>query len=195
MKRRAIATGRTALSACEVTNLRHGDRAICVQPQDVIAFLRRRLYKPILQLMRFGATPQKLAWSIAVGVVIGINPLLGSTTLLALAAAYVLQLNLVASQLGNHLMYPFELLLFPVFIRLGNVLFHTPGLPLSLASIGAEVKQHPWDTTRLLWRWEWHALVVWAGFACAAAPLLQWLLRPLLERMLSGLRDEPTVEK
>ena len=161
----------------------------------MIAFLRRRLYDPILQLMRFGATPQKLAWSIAIGVVIGINPLLGSTTLLALAAASVFRLNLVASQLGNHLMYPLEILLFPVFIRLGNWLFHTPGLPLSLAAVGAGVKHHPWDTTRQLWRWEWHALMVWAVFACVAAPLLQWLLRPPLERMLARLHNEPSVEK
>ena len=161
----------------------------------MLAPIRRRLYEPLLQLLRVGATPEKLAWSIAVGIVIGINPLLGSTTLLALAAAFLLRLNLVASQLGNHAMYPLELLLFPVFVRLGNRLFHTAGLPLSLHAIAEGAKRHPWDTTRQLWRWEWHAVVVWAAFACIAAPLLQGLLRRVLARMLVRLYNEPIVEK
>lgn len=109
----------------------------------MLPFLRRRLYDPLLQLLRFGATPDRLAWSIAAGLVIGVNPLLGSTTLLALAAASLLRLNLVASQLGNHVVYPLELLLFPVFIRLGNALFRTPGLPLSLHAIAEGIKLHP----------------------------------------------------
>ncbi len=88
-------------------------------------FIRRRVVGPVVQLLRIGATPERLAWSIAVGVVIGLNPLLGSTTVLALAVTPVFGLNVVASQLGNHLVYPLELLLFPVFIRVGIWLFRT----------------------------------------------------------------------
>ena len=64
------------------------------------------------------------------GIVVGVNPLLGSTTVLALALAGVFRLNVAASQLGNHLFYPLELLLFPVWIKLGTMLFHTEGLPM-----------------------------------------------------------------
>ena len=158
-------------------------------------FVRRRVVEPMLQLLRIGMTPRRLAWSIAIGVVIGVNPLLGSTTVLVLAVASAFRLNLVASQLGNHLVYPLELLLFPVFLRLGIVLFHSPGLPLEREALFRAIKRHPWDTTRLLWRWEWHALIVWLGFAVIAAPLLQLALRPILERMLAKLHDEPVMEK
>ena len=136
-----------------------------------------------------------MAWSIAIGIVIGINPLLGSTTLLALALTPVFRLNIVASQLGNHIMYPFEWLLFPVFIRLGILLFRTPGLPLERKALIRSVKFHPWDTTRLLWRWEWHALVVWAVVAVLLAPILQRILRSMLEHMLGRLHQEPIIEK
>ncbi len=158
-------------------------------------FVRRRVVEPMLQLLRIGMTPRRLAWSIAIGVVIGINPLLGSTTVLVLAVASAFRLNLVASQLGNHLVYPLELLLLPVFLRVGIVLFHSPGLPLEREALFGAIKRHPWDTTRLLWRWEWHALIVWLGFAVIVAPLLQLALRPVLERMLVKLHDEPVLEK
>ena len=157
--------------------------------------MKRRVVRPLLDLLRIGATPEKLAWSLAVGLAIGVNPLLGSTTVVALAVAGVFQLNLVASQLTNHLMYPVELLLFPVFLRLGSLLFRTEGLPMDMHAMFGAVKQHPWATTKLLWRWEWHALVVWAAFAGVAVPVLQMALRVPLRRMLRRLQDEPIVEK
>jgi uncharacterized protein (DUF2062 family) len=158
-------------------------------------FLQRNVTRPVLQLLRIGATPERLAWSIAVGIVVGVNPLLGSTTVIALTLAPLLGLNLVASQLGNHLVYPLELLLFPVFIRMGCRVFGTAGLPLELHALLRAVKRHPWDTTRLLWSWEWHALVVWAAFAVVVTPVLQWVLCPVLRRMLDKLHHEPVVEK
>ena len=150
--------------------------------------LRRKLIDPITGLLRRGVTPERMAWSLAVGFVIGVNPLLGSTTLLALGAAYALGLNLVASQIVNHLVYPLELLLFPVFVKLGSALFHTAALPLSLTELFRVARAHPWDTTRLLWKWEWHALVAWALFAVVAAPALALLLRPVLEKTQARIK-------
>jgi uncharacterized protein (DUF2062 family) len=158
-------------------------------------FLRRCVVGPVLQLLRIGATPERLAWSIAVGLVIGVNPLLGSTTLVAFAAASMFGLNLVGSQFANHLMYPLELVMFPVFIRLGTFLFRTAALPLGYRAMFHAVKLHPWDTTRFLWNWEWHALVVWAVFAVIVAPLLQMGLKIVLVKMLNGLHHEPVMEK
>jgi uncharacterized protein (DUF2062 family) len=161
----------------------------------VASLLQRRVVDPVVELLRIGATPKGLAWSLAVGVVVGVNPLLGSTTVLALMLAGAFRLNVVASQLGNHVMYPLELMLFPVFVKLGSMVFETPGLPLRKHALMDAVRHHPWATTRALWMWEWHALVVWAVFAAVAAPVLQVLLCPILKRMLDGLHHEPVMEK
>jgi uncharacterized protein (DUF2062 family) len=147
--------------------------------------LDRMFVQPLMKLLRVGATPEKLAWSLAVGVVVGINPLLGSTTVAVLALTGMLRLNLVAGQVGNHLMYPFEIALFPVFIKLGSMVFATPRPPLDGKRLLGAMQHHPWDTTRLLWLWEWHALVVWAVAAAAMLPVLVFSLRPILRKMLA----------
>jgi uncharacterized protein (DUF2062 family) len=134
-------------------------------------------------LLRMGADPDRLAWSLALGLVVGVNPLLGSTTLVALGLASLFRLNLVASQVGNHAVYPLEILLFPVFIKLGDVIFGTDKLPLQGHDLWYAAKHHPWHTTRLLWRWEWHALVVWAIFAAVAMPLIAMASEPVLRKM------------
>ena len=82
-------------------------------------WIYRRGVLPILALLRMGATPRRLAWSIAAGLLIGINPLLGSTTLISLAVASAFRLNLVASQVANHAAWPLEMVLIIPFIRLG----------------------------------------------------------------------------
>lgn len=159
----------------------------------MLQVIQRRVVRPVLELLRVGASPQRLAWSIAVGTVVGVNPLLGSTTILVIALATAFKLNHVASQIGNHAMYPVELLLFPVFLKLGAVVFGTSGIPLTHSALMDAVKHHPWATTKLLWNWEWHALVVWAVCAAVVAPLLAWAFRPALERMARKMQRPAAV--
>ena len=144
-------------------------------------------------LLKMGADPDKLAWSLALGVVVGVNPLLGSTTVVVLGLAAVFRLNFVASQVGNHAMYPVEILLFPVFIKLGDVEFGTEKLPLEGHALWYAVKHHPWDTTRLLWTWEWHGLVVWAVFAAVALPVIAMSSEPVLRKMAARVKGGEVV--
>jgi hypothetical protein len=143
---------------------------------------------PVMGLLRRGADPDKLAWSLALGVVVGVNPLLGSTTVLVLALAAVFRLNLVASQVGNHAVYPLEILMFPVFIKLGAVAFATEKLPLEGKVLWEAAKHHPWRTTRLLWSWEWHALMVWAVVAMVALPAIAFGIEPVLRKMAKRVK-------
>ncbi len=156
---------------------------------------QRWIVTPVVGLLKHGADPDRLAWSLALGVVIGINPLLGSTTLVVLALAAVFRLNLVASQVGNHAMYPMQLLLFPVFIKLGSLIFGTQKLPIHGKELFEAVKRHPWDTTKLLWTWEWHALIVWVVLAAIALPAIAMGIKPPLEKMALRMhRPKPVVE-
>ena len=155
------------------------------QPDVHHGWLYRRLMLPILALLRMGATPEKLAWSIAVGLLVGINPLLGSTTIVCLVIAGILRLNVAASQLANHIVYPLEVLLAIPFIHLGSRLFHTTQMPLTPAFLLHAIHTHPVALTRQLWSWEWHALVVWAAVAIIGAPLLALTLTPPLRRLLA----------
>jgi uncharacterized protein (DUF2062 family) len=131
-----------------------------------------------------GASPEKLAWSIAAGLMIGINPMLGTTTVLCLAIAFVFRLNVAASQLANHLMYPFEILLVIPFIHLGSRIFHTAPLPLSPSSLLHAARHNPIALTRQLWLWEWHAWLLWVSAAIVFIPIIALALTPLLKRLL-----------
>jgi uncharacterized protein (DUF2062 family) len=148
----------------------------------------RRVVLPILALLRMGATPERLAWSIATGLLIGINPILGSTTILCLALAFVFRLNVAASQLGNHIVYPLEIILVIPFIHVASRVFHTAPMPLSANELLHAAREHPLDLSRRLWLWEWHAFLLWLLLAAVAVPLIALALMPILRRLLDRIR-------
>ena len=63
----------------------------------------REVVQSFVQLLRQGLTPKKLAFTIALGITLGVTPVLGSTVLLCTLAAIVLQLNTPAIQIVNWL--------------------------------------------------------------------------------------------
>ena len=148
----------------------------------------RRGILPILALLRTGTTPRSLAWSIAAGALIGINPVIGSTTLLCLAVTFRFRLNIEATQIANHAMFPLELALVVPFIRLGSRVFHTAAMPLAPRVFLQAARTAPLTLTRDLWMWLWHAFVLWAAIALVAAPLLALAITALLERVQARIR-------
>ncbi len=154
------------------------------------SLFQRRVVTPIVDLLRVGCSPRRMAWSLAIGVVIGLNPLLGSTTVVSLVLAFVLRLNLIASQIANHIVYPLQLALFLVFIKVGDRLFHTGKLPMGREALLHGVRHHPIATTKILWMWEWHALIVWAAFSVIAVPLMVAALTPMLNQLHAKLQKE-----
>lgn len=151
--------------------------------------LYRRIVLPVLSLLRRGASPRRLAWSIAVGLLIGINPVLGTTTILCFAVAMALRLNIAASQLANHVIYPLQLLLLVPFLQMGSYVFHTEPLPFSTRVLLEDARRDPLELIRRIWRWEWHALLVWAAIAAVLIPLIALALTPALRRLSLRLQQ------
>lgn len=147
-------------------------------------FFHRRLARPILDLLRQGVTPEKIALSLTLGVALGVFPVLGSTTALCALAALALQLNLPAIQVVNYFVYPLQIALLIPFFRLGERLFRAPHLPLSVSQIYAMIHANMWSAIRSLWTTTWHAVVVWCLVAPVFAGVAYGILAPALRRVL-----------
>jgi uncharacterized protein (DUF2062 family) len=165
-------------------------------PESIREFCRCRMLRPLLRQLRGGVTPRRLAWSLALGMVIGINPSVGMTTLLVVMLAWAFGLNQMASQIGSHAVAPIHLLLFIPFIELGVHLFHTRRLPLNRHQI-EHLSHHPLWLIRNIWQWEWHALIVWGLVAAITMPLLAVSIRRalvlLMRRHRTLVRSRPAL--
>ncbi len=148
------------------------------------SFVYRKLVRPLLDLLRQGVTPEKIALSVALGVVLGVFPALGWTTALCAIAAFALRLNLPAIQVVNYFMYPVQPALLLPFFRLGEKLFGAKHLPLSITQIFDLIHASVWSAIKLLWTTTWHAIVVWGLLAPLVIGMIYFVLTPLLRRAL-----------
>jgi uncharacterized protein (DUF2062 family) len=153
-------------------------------------FFKRRLVRPILELLKQGVTPEKIALSIALGAALGVFPVIGSTTVLCAIAAIVLRLNLPAIQVVNYFMYPAQIAMLVPFFRLGEKLFRAPRFRVSVPQIYALFQASMWNAVKLLWTTAWHAIVAWSLLAPVFVAVVYLVLVPILWRVLRRQTEE-----
>jgi uncharacterized protein (DUF2062 family) len=144
------------------------------------SFWQRRVVAPIVAQLRRGITPEKIALTIALGLVLGVFPILGSTTLLCGLAAVVLRLNQPIIQLVNYFAYPLQLALIIPIYRAGEILFHQAPVPLSIPLIFARFRADFWQFLRDFGMIAVQGIVVWCLLAPVVVAVLYFSLRPAL---------------
>lgn len=101
----------------------------------ITGFLYKRIVEPVMALIRQGISPERIFLGVACGIVLGVFPVLGSTTILSGLAAVIFRLNLPALQLVNYLVYPLQIIILMPFFHLGGLLFQVEPVPLSAQEI------------------------------------------------------------
>jgi uncharacterized protein (DUF2062 family) len=145
-------------------------------------FLKRRILDPILELLRQGVTPEKIALSLAFGCGFGIFPVLGVSTILCTVVAIVLRLNLPAIQLVNYLVAPLQLALIIPFVRVGEHLLLVEPQPLSISEGFALMAQGVLHSIIVLWDAIVHAALGWIVIGPFLIYALYRVFKPLLVR-------------
>ena len=146
-------------------------------------FLHRALVVPLVGFLKQGLTPEKLALSVALGVTLGIFPVLGTTTILCAAIALLFGLNLPAIQLINYFASPLQLLFLIPFIRLGELLFNDVPLPLDILQIISMLQSDAVGAVNFLWRTTMHAIIAWLLVGPFLAAALYFILLPVFARL------------
>lgn len=153
------------------------------------SFWRRRVLAPVMAQLRQGTTPKMMALTLAAGCVLGVFPILGSTTILCAVVASALRLNQPVIQAVNYLMYPLQIaLLFPLY-RAGEWLFGQP--PVPLFSLG-ELTRRFWEAPGQFFvdygLVAVYGMVVWALAAAPICALLYLLLHAPIRSLAARMR-------
>jgi uncharacterized protein (DUF2062 family) len=149
----------------------------------VSKFFDRALVTPLINFLKQGLSPKKLALCVSLGIVLGTFPILGSTTLLCTAAALMLRLNMPAIQLINYFAYPLQLLLFIPFIRAGEIIFNQEPIPLDLSLIFSMLQTDAIGAIKALWMTNMRAIVVWGITVPPVGFVIYHILVPLFVRL------------
>ncbi|HKY90223.1 MAG TPA: DUF2062 domain-containing protein [Nevskiaceae bacterium] len=105
-------------------------------PAVAESWWRRRIVGPIVQQLRQGTTPRLIAITLAAGVVFGLFPIFGATTMLCGVVGVAFRLNQPLIQTVNYLLSPVHVLMLLPFYRAGETLFGQEHVPIaSLAAL------------------------------------------------------------
>lgn len=146
-------------------------------------FFKRRIVNPIVRLLRQGISAEKVGLGLACGIVIGIFPVVGVTTIICTIVAIIFRLNLPAIQLVNYLVYPLQFALLIPFFHFGDWLFGLEPLPYSAQELVALFRADFWGTVNRLWDTTLRAIVAWSIVCLPAVALLYYTLTPFLRRL------------
>ena len=120
-------------------------------------FIRQKIRDPFIMLLKQGISPRKLALSVTFGILIGIIPVFGITTVLCALVAYFLRLNMITIQLANWLVYPLQFLFYIPFLKTGEWIFENPEIPISVTSLVQMIRENWFHCKNLAW----HIWQVW----------------------------------
>nr|CCA15192.1 conserved hypothetical protein [Albugo laibachii Nc14] len=149
-------------------------------------FLQERVTKPLMKVLKSGASPQSIALALAFGVTGGVFPLPGITSVPVMLATIIFRLNPVAAMLTNYLATPINVASFPLFIYYGNSIFgneHTEK-GFSISQFTQDLKTDPLSTLLLFRFTLLNAIYLWMLCVPVMTLILYLVLTPIVRRLI-----------
>jgi len=147
-------------------------------------WFQTKIVDPLGALLKQGITPQKLALSFAIGLMVSTVPILfGVSMLICALLATFFKLNQVGIQIANYLAYPLQILLIIPYIKMGELLFRTQHVPLDFSSLKTQIQNAPKDFMMEKGSLLLQGFVAWAFLAPFVIGLLYSILLPLFKKM------------
>jgi uncharacterized protein (DUF2062 family) len=151
-------------------------------------FLNLRFVAPVRSLLAQGLAPDRLALTIAVGVVLAAFPVFGATTILCTGFALAFRLNMPVIQTINYFGAPIQLACVLPLMRLGARIFGGADPHLTLSEIVSLVRHEPRRAIDVLWVGTWNAIGAWTLLAPLVGATLFFVLKPALEHAARRMR-------
>lgn len=152
-------------------------------------WLKKRLIDPLLALLRQGLSPSDLALCVALGIGIGLFPVLGVSTPALTVLALTLRLNLAAIQLVSYAISPLQLALIIPFMRLGESVLGSEPQPMTISAAMELLTQGVLYAIVTLWDAIIHATLGWLLIAPICIFVTYKILVPVFSRLSTTLNS------
>lgn len=153
-------------------------------------WLKKRLIDPLLALLRQGLSPKDLALCVALGIGVGLFPVLGVSTPALTILALTLRLNLAAIQLASYAISPLQLALIIPFMRLGETILGSTPQPMTISAAMELLTQGVLYAIVTLWDAIVHATLGWLLIVPILIFASYKILVPIFTRLSTTLSSD-----
>ena len=142
-----------------------------------------KIKKILFEQLSQGTSHEKLARSVSLGIVMGCCPIFGIATAIAAFFTHILKLNHVVVQAVNYTMYPIQIPLIPVYMKVVSWLTDVGFVPLRPDRIIDEFNANPGLFTRKYLLVALYAVVIWLVLCLVLYPVLFRIFETLILRL------------
>lgn len=154
------------------------------------SFWRRRLIDPLREQLTRGVTPDRLAFTVGVGTVCSVFPLLGFTTLMNVGAGIAFRLNHAILQTLNQVLGLFQLALILVYVRIGEVLWGSEATSFAVTEVVRVFREESLGTFFQQFGWAGvHAFTAWLVTTPLVVGVIYVSLRPVFRRLSRKIKS------
>ncbi len=151
----------------------------------MIEQLKLKSRSMVASMLKEGMSVRKITLCIAMGITLGVFPMLGMTTILCTLAAFAFRLNLPAIQLVNYMVYPAQLALLAPFYSAGSWLFTKQSTRIPAENIITMIQNDFWGSMTSLWNLTLYAIFTWM----VICPIVLFVLYLTLKPAISAIRS------
>jgi uncharacterized protein (DUF2062 family) len=164
------------------------------KPAPAPSFWQQRVVTPIVNQLKQGITPEKIALTIALGILISIFPIFGATTILCALAAFFLRLNQPIIQIINYLAYPLQIVLLIPFYRAGEHMLRLTPTPFNIPFLIERFRADAGLFFKDFGLIAAGGVLVWLACAPFAVAIIYFAVRPFLSVLAGRIRPSDSGE-
>lgn len=155
--------------------------------------LKNKFVAPVKKLLLQGSSPKAIAFGIASALVLGLFPVVGTTTILITLFALLFRLNLPLMQVVNYTIFPLQIVVIVPLMKLGEIIFHIEKLSYTAADIVSIVSDDMLNAFHLLWNVTIQAIGAWLIVAPLAALGIFFIIHPVISKLKLKLKGSGKV--
>lgn len=148
----------------------------------LVEFFTQKVLIPFRLVPKDGLTPEKLAFSVTIGIVSGIFPVLGMTTLLSILLTMLFRQNLLVVQSVQWILGLVQILLIIPFMQLGAFLLNQKVLHISMAQINHAFQPGLLAGIKTVGIFHLYGILTWAILAIPASAVSYYAFLTILQK-------------
>jgi uncharacterized protein (DUF2062 family) len=137
---------------------------------------------PFRLLPAQGLTPHKIAFSVTIGIISGLFPVIGATTLISLLLTALFRQNLLIVQSVQWLLGLFQVLLVIPFMQFGAFLLNQHNIHLSLHQLKLAFQPGFFEGIKTVGIFHLYGILSWTLLAIPASAVLYFILLSVFRR-------------
>lgn len=163
--------------------------------KGVKVYIQTKLFNPLIEYLKQGLSPEKMALTFAISLVVGVIPVWGAVTALCFILALVLRLNFPAMLVITTFTTPLQIFGYVPFIELGVGIFGGETIDLSYGEMVYLIRT---DFRKALAQMGYANLMgvfAWLGLALPSGIMIYHTSRPMFQKLAaSAVEEKPVLE-